>query len=170
MSKRNRKAQKSDENKNLSQAEMDKFWANKAKQTIEEILNSVLSDEESFMKGNEILDGSKGSSIPKKQMIIASGTIDEVEQHLEDVGSEGSGESVFELSEEVKSILLQPTRLIRILKFRDYSTIHADRKRTFSVFPTPEKKTLLTRIKQIVIRKVIVEKLSMITIEQKALV
>ena len=170
MSKRNRKAQKSDENKNLSQAEIDKFWADKAKQTIEEVLNPVLSDEESFMKGNEILDGSKGSSIPKKQMIIASGTIDEVEQHLEDVGSEGSGESVFELSEEVKSILLQPTRLIRILKFRDYSTIHADRKRTFSVFPTPEKKTLLTRIKQIVIRKVIVEKLSMITIEQKALV
>ena len=81
-----------------------------------------------------------------------------------------NGESVFELSEEVKSILLQPTRLIRILKFWDYSTIHADRKRTFSVFPTPEKKTLLTRIKQIVIRKVIVEKLSMITIEQKALV
>ena len=38
------------------------------------------------------------------------------------------------------------------------------------LFPTPEKKTLLTRIKQIVIRKVIVEKLSMITIEQKALV
>jgi len=37
---------------------------------------------------------------------------------------EGSGESVFELSEEVKSILLQPTRLIRILKFWDHPTIH----------------------------------------------
>ena len=80
MSNRNLKAQKSEENKNLSQAEIDKFWEQKAKQTIEEVLNPVLTDEECFMKGKEILDE------PKKQMVIASGKIDEVEQHLEDVG------------------------------------------------------------------------------------
>ena len=39
MNKKNCKVQKSEEKKNSSQEEVDKFWENKAKQDIEEIFN-----------------------------------------------------------------------------------------------------------------------------------